>query len=132
MKRTILAITTGLVTWVAIAAIGGVIIRATWSAYVAVEDSGEFTLPMQFARLGLGVIASIGAGWVTALIMRRSSNAPVILGIIFLVLFIPQHIFLWEKFPIWYHLWFLLTLVPLSYLGGKLFSMRSKPARPSP
>jgi uncharacterized protein (DUF983 family) len=32
--------------------------------------------------------------------------------------FIPQHIALWHTFPIWYHLTFLLSLVPLTYLGG--------------
>jgi hypothetical protein len=25
---------------------------------------------------------------------------------------------LWDKFPIWYHLSFLLSLVPLTYLGN--------------
>jgi hypothetical protein len=39
-------------------------------------------------------------------------------GLILLVAFIPQHIALWNSFPVWYHLTFLLSLVPLTYLGG--------------
>ena len=35
-----------------------------------------------------------------------------------LAVFIPQHIALWHTFPLWYHLTFLLSLVPLTYLGG--------------
>jgi len=39
-------------------------------------------------------------------------------GVLLLVAFIPQHVMLWDKFPVWYHLTFLLSLVPLTYLGG--------------
>lgn len=31
-----------------------------------------------------------------------------------------EHVMLWDKFPIWYHLWFLLSLVPLTYVGNSL------------
>jgi hypothetical protein len=27
---------------------------------------------------------------------------------------------LWDKFPVWYHMTFLLSLVPLTYLGGRI------------
>ena len=40
-------------------------------------------------------------------------------GLILLAVFIPQHIALWNNFPVWYHLTFLLSLVPLTYLGGR-------------
>jgi hypothetical protein len=42
----------------------------------------------------------------------------VIPGVILLAGFIPQHISLWNNFPVWYHLTFLLSFVPLTYLGG--------------
>ncbi|HTE39825.1 MAG TPA: hypothetical protein VK629_03295 [Steroidobacteraceae bacterium] len=119
MKRTILGVVGGLIAWMAIGFIGGLIIRATWPEYVAVADNLDFTLSMKIVRLVLGAIATLGAGWVTVLI-ARSTMAALTPGIILLVAFIPQHIMLWDKFPLWYHLTFLLTLVPLSYLGGKL------------
>jgi hypothetical protein len=34
---------------------------------------------------------------------------------------------LWNKFPVWYHLLFLISLVPLTYLGGQIKSL----ARPA-
>jgi len=39
-----------------------------------------------------------------------------------LVAFIPEHVSLWDKFPVWYHLTFLASLVPLTYLGGTIWS----------
>jgi len=54
----------------------------------------------------------------------------LIAGLILLALFIPQHILLWPKFPVWYHLTFLLSLVPLTSAGGTMASrapMRGAP-----
>jgi hypothetical protein len=31
---------------------------------------------------------------------------------------VPEHIRLWDKFPVWYHLTFLITLAPLLALGA--------------
>ena len=41
-------------------------------------------------------------------------------GLLLLVAFIPEHIRLWDKFPVWYHLMFLVSLVPLTYIGGAI------------
>jgi hypothetical protein len=35
-----------------------------------------------------------------------------------LALFIPNHYLLWDKFPVWYHLTFLVSLLPLTLLGA--------------
>jgi hypothetical protein len=79
-----------------------------------------FTLPMMFARLTIGALATLGAGWVTGMIARRSMLARVTAGLLLVVVFVPQHIMLWNKFPVWYHLTFLVSLVPLAYLGGQI------------
>jgi hypothetical protein len=34
------------------------------------------------------------------------------LGILMLLIFVPIDYGLWDKFPVWYHLTFLLTLAP--------------------
>jgi hypothetical protein len=44
-------------------------------------------------------------------------------GVFLLLMFIPQHIMLWDRFPIWYHLTFLLSLVPLTFLGARIGSL---------
>lgn len=111
----------GLAVWLAIALIAGLIIRATWPAYVSVAETMAFTLPMMIARLSISVVATIAMGFVVARI-TQSQIARLMPGIILLVLFIPEHVMIWDKFPIWYHLWFLTTLVPLTYLGNVIAS----------
>jgi len=39
-----------------------------------------------------------------------------------LILFLPVHYMLWRKFPIWYHLFFLITLAPTMLIGAALKS----------
>jgi hypothetical protein len=120
MARGILAVVAGLVAFVAVVAVAGIAMRAAWPDYARVADAMTFTLPMMIARLSIGAVATIAAGLVTALIASRSTIVRVAPGLLLLVAFIPQHIMLWEKFPVWYHLTFLLSLVPLTYLGGAL------------
>lgn len=117
--RSIIGVVTGLVVWLAIATVVGLIMRRTWPAYASVAEAMTFTLPMMFARLSIGAFATISMGFVTACI-TQSAVARLIPGVILLIAFIPQHAMLWDKFPLWYHLTFLLSLVPLTYLGNRI------------
>ncbi len=120
MLRIILGIVAGIVAWASLVIVGGLIIRATWPEYVAVAEAMTFTLPMLITRLSLSTVALLTAAGVATLTARKSVT-PLILGIVLLVFFIPNHIYLWDKFPVWYHLTFLVTLIPLSVLGGIIF-----------
>ena len=120
MARNIVGVIAGLAVWIVIAGIAGVTMRSAWPEYASVADTMRFTLPMMFARLAIGALATLGAGWVIAVIARRAARASVTAGLLLLVAFVPQHIMLWEKFPVWYHLVFLVSLVPLAYLGGQV------------
>jgi len=124
MTRNILGVVAGLVAWLLVAAILGFIMRNSWPAYAAVAETMGFTLPMMLARLSIGALATLAAGLVTALI-TRSAVARLIPGVLLLVAFIPQHVMLWDKFPLWYHLTFLLSLVPLTYLGSRIVPPRN-------
>jgi len=120
MARDILGVIAGLAVWIAIAGVAGVTMRSAWPDYASVADAMTFTLPMMFARLAIGALATLAAGWVIAVIARRSMLARVTAGLLLVVVFVPQHIILWSKFPVWYHLTFLVSLVPLTYLGGEI------------
>jgi hypothetical protein len=119
MARKVAGVLAALVVWVAVATLAGVILRAAWPAYARVADAMTFTLPMMIVRLSIGAVATLAAGWVAALITRRFRLA-LLPGIVLLLGFIPQHILLWEKFPIWYHVTFLCSLLPLALLGGRM------------
>jgi len=120
MLRSILAVIISIVTWFVVATVGNWLLRAFLPGYSEVETDMLFTLPMQFARLALGLISSLLAGLICASIAKRGSHAPKVVAIILVLMFIPVHYSLWPKFPLWYHLFFLITLGPAVLLGAAL------------
>jgi hypothetical protein len=120
MGKTLVAIVAGLIAWFAIALGLGYVMRMSWAAYAAVADAMTFTLPMMLARLTLGVLATLVGGWLVSRIAMHRTAAPLIFGAALLAIFIPEHIQLWSNFPIWYHLFFLSSLIPLALLGGRI------------
>jgi hypothetical protein len=89
---------TGLVAWIVVVTLLNFGLRRWLPGYQAVEHA----------------MTSLVAGAVVRAIAPASRAAPWIMGLIGLVMFVPDHISIWAKFPIWYHLTFLLTLVVLS------------------
>jgi len=122
MSKKIFGVVAGLMAWVSVVVVVGEIMRRSWPAYANVAAAMTFTLPMMVARLSIGALATLAAGFVTAVIVPHSTIARLMPGVLLLVAFIPQHIMLWNTFPIWYHLTFLLSLVPLTYIGGTMWS----------
>jgi hypothetical protein len=123
MAKNILGVVAGLAVWVIVATLAGFIMRGSWPAYASVASTMTFTLPMMIARLSVGALATVLMGLVTAA-MAPSVVARLMPGVVMLVVFIPEHVRLWENFPGWYHLTFLLSLVPLSYAGGLIAAYR--------
>ena len=119
MAKPLLGVVAGLVVWLILASVAGLILRAAWPAYAQVATAMTFTLSMKIARLAIGALATVAAG-VVARAVARSTAAGVVVGAVLLVIFVPEHVQLWDKFPVWYHLTFLLSLVPLSYFGGRM------------
>jgi hypothetical protein len=118
MKRSILAVVAGLAVWVLVATLLNFGLRAGLAGYAQAEPTMTFSLGMKVARLILGALASLAAGAAAGLIAPSKTRPRWVLGAIILGLFIPVHIQLWAKFPVWYHLTFLGTLVPLVALGA--------------
>ncbi|HZT76823.1 MAG TPA: hypothetical protein VFA27_09205 [Vicinamibacterales bacterium] len=118
MMKNVLAVAAGLVVWLLVTAAAGFVLRVSWPAYVQVADAMAFTLPMMIARLAIGAGATVAMGAVSARV-ARGAIAALMPGVLLLLFFVPVHVSIWEKFPIWYHLTFLLTLVPLTYIGNR-------------
>ena len=104
MGRAVVGVVAGLALWVAIVIVAGLIMRSSWPAYASVATAMTFSLPMLLARLAIGALATLAAGWVAAVVVPRSMAVRLMPGVILLVAFIPQHIVLWNTFPVWYHL----------------------------
>ncbi|HUO92287.1 MAG TPA: hypothetical protein VMU22_05160 [Rhizomicrobium sp.] len=120
MWRTVGGICAGLVAWAVVVTILNFGLRLWLPGYVQVEHALLFTLPMKIARLVMAAITSVVAGVVVRAVAPQSRWAPWITGLVTVALFLPSHVYLWNRFPIWYHLGFLLPLAPLVVLGAQL------------
>jgi hypothetical protein len=120
MWRTIASIVAGLVAWAVVVTILNFGLRAAVPSYHAAEATLQFTLAMKIGRLTEAALTSLAAGAVVGWIDPWRKWAPWLVGFIVLLMFLPVHMTLWSKFPVWYHLAFLVPLAPLVALGGSL------------
>jgi hypothetical protein len=120
MVRAFLGVIGGLVAWAVVATVLNFGLRLILPGYTQAEPLLAFTLAMKIGRLALAVIAGLAAGAVVRSLAPASSLAPWIVGLVMLLLFLPVHIQIWPRLPVWYHLFFLITLAPSVVLGAWL------------
>jgi hypothetical protein len=61
------------------------------------------------------------SGFTAGLISRRGGFAGLVLGVVFELFFVPLHlVVLYDDFPLWYHVLFLLYVIPVTWLGARL------------
>jgi hypothetical protein len=128
MLRSLNGVIAGVVAWIVAATLANMALRALLPGYAEVEMEMIFTLPMLDGRLVVGVIASLAAGATCAAIARGSSTAEVLLAGLLVLIFLPIHYALWAKFPVWYHVAFLVSIAPLVLAGAELLR-RARRAR---
>jgi len=126
--RGALAVAAGFIVWFAVATVGNFVIRWLVPSYSEVEKAMDFSLTMMVARLILGAIASLVAGAACITIARGTRPPVYVLVVLLLALFVPVHVNLWAKFPAWYHIVFLSSLVVLVVLGARLGRSRTASA----
>ena len=126
MKRSILACLAGLLTWIVVVTVINRVLRLSLPNYTVAEQTLQFTLGVKWARLLMAIVASVVTGAVTGWIARTSRWAPLIVGGVVLALFVPVHVAIWSKLPAWYHLTFLLTIIPAVLAGALLLPRRNQ------
>ena len=126
MKRSILACLAGLLTWIVVVTVINRLLRLSLPNYTAAEQTLQFTLGVKWARLLMAIVTSLVAGAITRWISPSSRWAPLIVGSVVLAMFVPLHIAIWSKFPVWYHLTFLLTIIPAVLVGALLPALGNK------
>jgi hypothetical protein len=124
MGRKVIGVVGGLIAWIVVATILNWLMRVGWPGYAEAEKPMAFTLAMLGGRLVVGALSSIAAGVVFARITKGAGAAAIALGIVLLAVFLPVHFGLWEKFPVWYHAAFLISLLPLALLGARAAAPR--------
>lgn len=119
MIRTLSGVAAGVVSWMILVTLINLAIRFAWPDYKAAEPLLDFGLAMMIARLLESGVSSLVAGFIAGWV-ERGQKAGWISGLILLLLFLKDHIDLWERFPVWYHLVFLISLPLLGWAGSKL------------
>ena len=120
MLRTALAVLAGFLAWTGLFLGLSASIRALFaSAHGA--DGSVFALGPLLLYLALAAAASLLAGYAAGRIDRaRPSRAALVTGLVLLAVGLPVQIASWSLAPVWYHLAFLVMLVPLAVVGGRL------------
>ena len=122
--RAALACVSGVLTWVLVASLINRVLRVSIVGYAVAEHTEQYTLAMKWARLLMASVASLAAGAVTRRVAPASRWAPWVVGCLALAIFLPLHISIWNLFPAWYHLTFLLSLLPSVLAGAWLAGPR--------
>lgn len=114
------------ISWFAVTIIVGGGAGMAWPAFGAANRAFNATQTMLFddqmlmMRLAISAVASLVAAWIAGLTVRDNRIAPLVGGLVLLVFFVPVHLSIWDKFPLWYHVTFLTSLPVLAYIGGRL------------
>ncbi len=124
--KAVPGIVLGVVAWFAVVFAVSFAIRAGDPSLSAALLAHTTPIAM-IERLVISFIASLAAGYLAALLSGESRRAPLIAGMLLLVIFVPYHLYgrdaqgtIWTSFPLWYHLTFFVSLPLLSVIGGRL------------
>lgn len=131
MVRIILGVIAGFIAWSILWVGSDQVLMSMWPDWygahqeafgLAMENKGSFTadttiLIMHIVR---AAIVSVMSGFIAAIVAGENRKAPLALAIVLLIVGVIVEGFAWSYAPIWYHLLFLIVLVPMTILGGKM------------
>jgi len=120
--RASLAVVAGFALWSVLWVGGDLVFRQLWpEAYPAAFPEEPMTAaPPLLATLVLSVLCSFLSGGLTARIAHRRGGPVWVLAILLLAVGVSVQASAWNALPLWYHLPFLLLLVPVCVLGRRL------------
>ena len=134
MLRIVLGVVAGFFSWLIVWFGSEKVISAIWPAFgthqaafqTAITDGGQFKADntMLLTHIVMGSIISLISGALAALIAGENSRAPLIVGILLLIVGVMKAVMSWPYIPTWYHVIFTAVLLPLAVLGGKLITTR--------
>ena len=131
MVRIILGIVAGFVTWSIIWVGSDQVLMSIWPDWYGAhqlafekamfnKETFEPDRTILCMHLIRSVIVSIMSGFIAAVVAGESKRAPMVLGFILLLVGIMVQAMAWNYIPVWYHLLFLVLLIPMTILGGKM------------
>lgn len=132
MLRIVLGVIGGFIGWLILWVGVEKGLSAIWPAFgvhqkafeEAIKNGGQFTADttMLLTHIVVGSIISVMAGALAGLIAGENSRAPLIVGILLLLLGVMKAVMSWQYVPLWYHVIFTAILLPMAIVGGRLIS----------
>ena len=120
MLRSIISVFLGWLTWGILSNIGAAIVPSIFPSQFHEDGSVDSAFVLSLF-LALSFLYSLASGYVTAWVAKGKIMNHVIALAIFNLLFgIMVETMYWNQMPVWYHVLFLLCLVPFILIGGKM------------
>jgi hypothetical protein len=131
MVRIILGVIVGFIVW-SIVWVGGeatlAALSPAWYGKYSVELEKAFVNgtsldvdpTIAVVNLVRSFLTSLIAGYMAALVAGEFKRTTLILGVILLAVGIAVEYMFWRLAPPWYHVIFVLALIPMTMLGGRL------------
>jgi len=101
---------------------GFALLRVVWLDYALADPEKAYTLAMLFVRLVIFSAMIVATAGVATLVAGDKRVAWIAGGLI-LALSLPPHLYpayVWEDYPAWYHIVYLLSILPIAAFGGRL------------
>lgn len=134
MVRVILGVVVGFIVWTLLWVGSDAIFMAISNSYrdymqgfeTAIKTEQPFELSRMILLLTLlkSFVCSLISGLIAASIARERIRSTLLLGVLLLAFGIFIQSVYWNYIPLWYHASFLLLLIPVTFLGGKLWQPR--------
>ncbi len=133
MVRLALGVIAGLFAWAIVWVGSEKILSAVWpegfgahqrAFEAAITNGGQFTADttLLLIQIVLGSIVSVMSGFLAALIAGENIRAPLALGVLLVSFGFLKVIMSWPYVPIWHHVIFTALLIPMTIMGGKLYT----------
>lgn len=120
--RNILSVLAGFVLWSALWLSAN---QALIAANAVGEDGATSSVPVLLLIIALSVVISVLSGYVTAALAReKAQKSALSLGALLLAVGIFVEATTWNLLPVWYHLGFLVLLIPAVQVGSKMRGAR--------
>ena len=134
MLRIIIGAIIGFIVWSVLWVGGDAVFMAISSSYreylegfnnaLAAKQPFETNSTILLLTLFKSFICSIISGLIAAIIAKENTKSTLLLGVLLLAFGIFIQSIYWNYLPLWYHIPFLLLLIPMTILGGKLHTVK--------
>lgn len=131
MIRIILGVVAGFIAWSILWVGSDQVLMSIWPDWygahqqafgLAMENGSAFNADTTILIMHIirAAIVSIMSGFIAAVVAGENRKAPLSLAVVLLIVGVIVEGFAWSFAPVWYHLLFLIILVPMTLLGGRM------------